>query len=181
MEEIWKDIDGYDGVYQASSFGRLRRVRHDDFRHMSKRLGILKLRRGPRYDLASFCHHGKRTNASLHTIIARTFLSVPPCCPTCKTPYDVNHIDENTHNNRADNLEYVTHVENTRRSRKKQQRASWKILTDEKVAQIKQRISEQVPGVKIAEEFGITKSTVCDISKGRLWASVPFPQLVATL
>jgi len=173
MNEIWKDITDYVGVYQASSLGRLRRVSKTDSIGRCYNYSDLKIRTLPRYDAAIFCHNGKRKMMLLHQVIAQTFLQYPTCCPTCKTPYEINHIDGNPHNNAADNLEYVTHVENIQKSRNARRKKQWKSLDDTKVLKIKHLLAQKITSqVEISKMFNVSKSTISEIAHNRIWTDV---------
>lgn len=114
MKEIWKDIVGYEGLYQASNFGRIKTVAHwqtyaNGNRHFYKErirapgvgaTGYLSIRLGSR---------GRE--AGVHRFVAETFI------PRVPGKNDVNHIDGNKANNRADNLEWVDRKENMRHCR----------------------------------------------------------------
>ena len=110
MEEIWKDIEGYEGLYQVSNLGRVRsldkvlpcnvngimttRVRHGLIRkpHIGQT--------GYHYVLL---RDGKRCkNYRVHRLVADAFIPNPQNLP------EVNHKDEDKSNNRADNLEWCS-------------------------------------------------------------------------
>lgn len=103
-KEIWKDIPGWEGYYQASTLGNIRSVdRIQPF------LGPIKGRvlkqasgKAGRYRLVSLCKDGTQVTRSVHGLVAKTFLPNP-------NGYNcINHKDENTYNNNVDNLEWCT-------------------------------------------------------------------------
>ena len=113
-EEIWKDIAGYEGLYQVSNFGRIKTVPHwqtysDGDRHFYKErirvpgvghTGYLSIRLG-----------SKGREAGVHRFVAEAFL------PRIPGKNDVNHIDGDKSNNMVDNLEWVDRKENMRHCR----------------------------------------------------------------
>ncbi len=102
-QEIWKDIPNYDGIYQASNLGRIRNA---------KTLSIRKpINYGPYYTL-QLSINGNRKLFLVHKLIAATFI------PNPLNKREINHIDGNKHNNRVDNLEWVTRKENAMHSAK---------------------------------------------------------------
>ena len=106
MNEIWKDIEGYQG-YQVSNLGRLRSVNRTILaggKARQYRGKILKPRITPRgYLQVCFSEH---PNLYVHRAVAKAFV------PGYFEGAQVNHIDENRQNNIFDNLEWVTAKEN---------------------------------------------------------------------
>lgn len=103
--EIWKDISGYDGVYQISNRGRVRSFTN------RKNGGVLKPgmcgNPGP-YLIAILVRNcgSDRKALYIHRLVAEHFL------PLVDGKTEVNHIDGNTLNNNVENLEWCTHNEN---------------------------------------------------------------------
>lgn len=113
--EIWKDIEGYEGYYQVSNLGRVKsvdRVVEQDLPHglhgtITYRGKILK----NQTQRNGYMYIGLHKNNiyswfRIHRLVAMTFV------PGYKEGMEVNHIDENKRNNRADNLEWVSRREN---------------------------------------------------------------------
>lgn len=109
MEEIWKDIQGYENIYQISSYGRVRSLHFGKERIMKQRL-----RKDGRLDIM-LCNDGIYTMAYVHRLVATAFIDNPDCLP------EVNHKDEDPQNNHVENLEWCTgsynHNYGTRNSR----------------------------------------------------------------
>lgn len=99
MSEIWKPIPNYEGLYEASSLGRIRSV----YRYNRILKPMISNSGYARVDLFK---NKNRKQFSVHRLIAMTFISNP------EGKKAVNHIDENKLNNCIDNLEWVTHKEN---------------------------------------------------------------------
>lgn len=96
--EIWKDIPGYEGIYQISDCGRVKSI--------SKGI-ILKPRVNRKgYLLVGLSKRNKREMVQVHRIIAHVFIPNPDNLP------QVNHKDENKTNNHASNLEWCTNEYN---------------------------------------------------------------------
>lgn len=109
MEEVWKDVVGYEGYYQVSNLGRCRSldrcINHPISKNGKKMLNgrILSLCKcGSGYLMASFSLDGKRKFEMVHRIVAKAFLPNPDNLP------EINHIDEDKTNNCVDNLEWCT-------------------------------------------------------------------------
>lgn len=115
MEEVWKDIDGYEGYYQVSNFGNIKSLEKtiknsgtfSGFYKTKER--ILKPRknkdRNGYYEL-SLKKDGKEKRFKVHRLVACAFIDNPYNKP------EVNHIDGDKSNNCFLNLEWVTSKEN---------------------------------------------------------------------
>lgn len=168
MNEIWRDIEGYEGVYQISSFGRVRRI----LSHNKAKAGLIKPLKTKKYYVCRLCHEGKAKTFAIHIIVAKTFIGKNSCCPLCQSKFQVNHKDLNPFNNRSDNLEYVTSFQNNLHALKKRQKAQAQKLNEEKVVHIKKMIQSGITQRKISEQFGISESTVSAINCGRNWSNI---------
>lgn len=104
-EEKWKDIQGYEGLYQVSNFGRVKSLE----RYKKNNLGskslisktILKQSISNKgYCRIHLCKDAHKKAFSVHRLVADAFV------PNPNNLTYVNHKDENKKNNRADNLEW---------------------------------------------------------------------------
>lgn len=100
MKEIWKDIIGFEGVYEISSYGRVRSVKSGRILSTSKCGGC----RG--YAGVCLSKDGKSYGRLVHRLVAEAFIQRPDGL------YEVNHKDENKTNNRVENLEWCDHKYN---------------------------------------------------------------------
>lgn len=111
MEEIWRDIAGYEGLYQVSNLGNVRTLNY----HLQKgnvqnmKQQIVK---GP-YCIIELSNknrgHTKRTIYYVHRLVAEAF---PEICGYYFDGAECNHKNENGLDNRAENLEWLTPKEN---------------------------------------------------------------------
>jgi len=112
MEEIWKDIPGYEGHYQASNLGRIKSLCRFVTEKNTNRIRPLQgkvLIPSPNpkgYLGLALSKNGKVKQFRVHKIIAKVFIPNPNQLP------EVNHIDENKNNNMAANLEWCDHYYN---------------------------------------------------------------------
>lgn len=108
MDEIWKDIKGYEGMYQVSNLGNVRGLVFNNNQVTGKKKihPIAKTDNGHGYHIVSLRTNGRRKNEYVHRIVAEAF------CEKSDGKNFVNHLDFDRHNNRADNLEWCTHAEN---------------------------------------------------------------------
>ena len=97
--EIFRDVEGYEGKYQVTSWGRVYNVDTEKFlRTEETEKGYLRV---DLYDVS-----GKRKHHKVHRLVAKAFIKNPNGLP------QVNHIDGNPKNNSFTNLEWVTNEEN---------------------------------------------------------------------
>ena len=99
MEEIWKDVPGYEGLYQVSDNGNVRRLNWN--RTGTTRNITLKPHKNG-YRQVLLAKNGKRKMFTVHRLVAMVFIPNPDGLP------HVNHIDENKANNIAANLEWCS-------------------------------------------------------------------------
>lgn len=105
MEEIWKDIKEYEGLYQVSNLGRVRSLDRIINTEQGKRkiLGkIRKTRKDSRrfYLLVDLSKNNKTKTFLVHRLVALSFINNPNNLP------QINHKDENKENNFIKNLEW---------------------------------------------------------------------------
>lgn len=116
MQEIWKDIKGFEGRYQVSNYGRVKSLARIVKRGQNGYRNIKETILSPRtdtkrgYQTISIRIHSKRYNLSLHRLVAETFIPNPNNYPV------INHIDGNPSNNNVNNLEWCTQSYNVKYS-----------------------------------------------------------------
>lgn len=103
LNEVWKDIDGYDGKYQVSNLGQIRST----YSGKKHRITILKpMVQKNGYLYVALWKDNKKKNKLIHRLVALAFVDNPNDYP------EVNHKDENKENNVAENLEWCEHIYN---------------------------------------------------------------------
>lgn len=105
----WRPVVGYEGYYEVSSEGDVRRVKRPDSLGRPRRCGLLKKIVDRGYVRFSLCQDRRAVGFAAHRLVAIAFLGPPP------TPdHVINHRDGVKSNNHPSNLEYATRSENTR-------------------------------------------------------------------
>lgn len=103
--EIWKDIEGYEGMYQVSNMGRVRsldRVKPNSGGQIAKGHILPQSDNGHGYRFVSLWKFNKGRRFYVHRLVASAFIPNPNNFPI------INHKDENKSNNRYENLEWCT-------------------------------------------------------------------------
>lgn len=165
MIEQWKDIPGYEGLYQASSLGRIRSLPNSEkvprWRHKSTiRKQIIK----NHYYQVNLSKNGETFWHSVHRLVALTFLPNPHNHP------QVNHKDEIKTNNNVTNLEWCDGKYNMNYGTVKQ-KISYSKLTKEsntKVIQIKEGkvINVFNSSYDAQRKTGISHAAICRVCIG---------------
>lgn len=111
MEEIWKDVIGYEGFYQVSNLGRVKSVD----RYVNRGGQILRLKsvivkistnKVDGYNYVGLYMNGKGKTKRVHKLVAEAFI------PNPGNKMYLDHIDMNKNNNRVDNIRWCTKSEN---------------------------------------------------------------------
>lgn len=169
--EVWKDIPGYEGLYQASNMGRVRslprvvdRGRWGAVDHPGGLKKPTKRRDG--YYHLWLVRDGRRRDFTMHRLIARTFLSDSPHME------HVRHLNGHKWDNRAANLAYGTARENAedqlRYCEPGQNPRGWK-LTASDVREIRERLARGETNCAIRKDYGVTDVTISNIKLGRTY------------
>ena len=109
MKEIWKDVVGYEGLYQVSNTGRLvRKERRDsNGRFLSQQEKVIhKIHGTGYYGTAIVDGKGNSKNVLIHRLVAMAFI------PNQNNYTQIDHIDGNKSNNREENLRWCTPKQN---------------------------------------------------------------------
>ena len=102
LNEIWKPIKGYEGLYEVSNLGRVKSIRFGKEKIMSSKA------KGNKYLKIMLCKNKTYKRFYIHRLVAQAFLEIPEELRHLEgTRYlQVNHKDENPQNNIVTNLEW---------------------------------------------------------------------------
>lgn len=116
MKEEWKNVEGFKGLYQVSNLGNVKSLNYNN----SGKEQILKqsIRNSNGSKCVTLCRNGKRQNYSVHRLVATAFLQNP------FNYKEVNHKDENRHNNNVMNLEWCNRTYNNNYGTRNQRTAA---------------------------------------------------------
>lgn len=117
MKEIWKDIKGYEGLYQVSNLGNVKSLKRKRFNYRLQKIITVNSEKtlkssldGKNYLFVTLQNDKSRKNSKLHRLVAEAFIPNPNNLP------QVNHIDGNKHNNNVNNLEWCSGSYNVQES-----------------------------------------------------------------
>lgn len=148
MEEIWKDIKGYEGLYQVSNLGNVKSFYNSNIRLLKAGINSNK------YFYVGLIKDKKRTFILIHRLVAITFIP-----NTEKKPF-VNHINGIKKDNRVENLEWCTQQENVKHS--------WNIgtskISDKQKELLSKRCSIKVIDIKTNKIYNSIKEA-CKFEK----------------
>jgi len=173
MEEIWKNVVGYEGFYEVSNFGNIKRV--GGFRGVNKAyLDNYYLKHkdnGKGYFRVKLSVNSQPKMIMVHRIIAEAFL------PMIKNKNIVNHKDGNKKNNALLNLEWCTQSENCIHaskigllSDKKGEKHPKSKLTNKDVLTI--RSLDEDNFFRLAKEYNVSYSTIMRIISRKSWSHI---------
>lgn len=159
--ETWREIGGFPS-YRISSWGRVE----------SPRVDILSLSLTNGYLVVSLCRDGFVSNHRVNRLVAEAFLGPPPFAGA-----HAAHNDGNRENNLATNLRWTNGLDNQadverHGNRVKGSAVFGSRLTESVIPEIKERASKGERYRDIADDFGVSISTVSLIKLGRIWRHV---------
>ena len=138
IEEKWKDIKGYEGLYQVSNLGNIKSFGYG-------KAILLKQFKDGKYLSVNLCKDKKHKKYKVHRLVAEAFIPNPNNLPI------INHKDENKYNNNVENLEWCSVAYNNRYGKR-----------GEKISNAKSKIICQydLNGILVAEWKGIKKINI---------------------
>jgi len=169
VNEEWRPVARYEGLYEVSSLGRVRSL---DITVRNSAMGV-RLRKGrllrtkiPRhgYQMVSLSKNSVVTGHLVHRLVAAAF------CPTPSIPNaTVNHLNSDRMDNRATNLEWCSQSANLRHAGPMMMRADKTKLTPAEVTEIRRRLALGQTHKEVAEDCGIARQTVTKINNAQRW------------
>lgn len=174
MIEEWKDVEGFEGMYQVSDMGRVKSLPR--FKRKTERI----LKPSPSttgYLLVGLRKPGVKVKSMLvHRLVLIAFNPIG-----CADTMTVNHRNFNTEDNRLSNLEWCTQEENNRHyleygERHETQNVGEKhhlsVLTEELVLEIRSKHSSGQSGNSLSREYSVGEGTVRQIVNRVTWKHI---------
>ena len=187
--EVWRPAVGYEKTYEVSNLGKVRSIDRfvirKNFMFYFRKGKILKLRIGFKgYQYASLWGNKKNNKPKVHRLIAQAFIPNPNNLP------QVNHKNNNKLDNRVENLEWITNLDNIRHAWKNGfknnnhcigEKNHFAKLTSESVREIRNSykelnklnlVSKKSKRIELAEKFNITERCIRSIVYNEVWKHV---------
>jgi len=165
MEEIWKDIVGYEGLYQVSDFGNVKSLNFNK----TKKEKLHKPFLSNGYLRVIFSKNNVQKKFTIHRLSATAFIENPLNLP------QVNHKDGIKTNNYRNNLEWCTQSENTKHAHKlglinqNGTRNHNSKLTEFQVLEIRE---SKLSSIKLAKKYNVCFQSISDIKLRKIWKHI---------
>lgn len=173
--ETWKDIKGYEGIYQVSDCGRVKSFPRNGTRINTEKI-LHQSFTADGYKRVRLLHGEKDRTRTVHRLVAEHFI------PNDNPKLTVNHKDGDKTNNRVENLEWVDRSEQMLHAYKLGLKQSAKgtkntqaKLTKEQVEYIRRvykRQSTEFGTVALAKKFGVSNRVIGLICRGLSYKDV---------
>lgn len=160
MEE-WRAVKGYEGSYEVSSYGRVRSIDREDFAGR-RRKGKILSPSSDGYLGVNLGKNGRLNFVRVAHLVAAAFLGERP------VGYEIHHKDAVKHNNRVENLEYVTRKRNIEFACEAEHMGKFSRAD---VQAIHSAFRDGVSTSELARTYGVRIGTIRDVLSGRTYAS----------
>jgi hypothetical protein len=177
MQEIWKDVVGYEGIYMVSSFGRMkskeRIVERKKMGNYFQKEAIIEGSEYHGYKVTTIVKNKIKKNKFIHVLIAEAFLGPKP------EKMEVCHNDGDRKNNAIENLRYGTRSDNVRDSIKHGTYKRPPIVRGSKRsdAKINEEIAKQIKesdesSYILAKKLNISRALISNVRRNKSWTHV---------
>ena len=171
--EVWKDVVGYEGLYQVSNFGNVKSLGNE----FSRKERLLKLSpQSKGYLTIVLQKNATRKMVLVHRLVAEHFID------NTESKAQINHINGIKTDNRVENLEWVSHRENLNHAIKnnltlKGEENRNSKLKDVDVIKIHSLLQKGTATKELSETYNISYSTIYGIRTNIYWKHLNLPKL----
>lgn len=174
MSEQWKDVVGYEGLYQVSDLGRVKSIQRKDAAGRLVRERILKPAVAGGYPSVHLCKNRESKTKAVHLLVAQSFLGEKP------EGAQVAHFDGNAMNPSLSNLRYASRRENEADKVRHGTRFYAKGESNGRSKLNEQHVIEIIHRYKVmkerqshlAVEYGVDQSNISHIVRGVHWRHI---------
>ena len=173
IQEEWKDVIGYIGLYRISNIGNVKKLNKDK---RSKPFRILKPIINKNGYLRVYLYKNKKGKPFfIHRLMLETFVGPCPMGMECR------HLDGDRKNNKLNNLEWSTHITNmedqikhgTLFNKARGTDHYFSKLNEKQVGIIKYLLKTKILFQKeIGKIFGVSRMTISDIKNNKTWKHI---------
>lgn len=166
--ELWKDINGYEGYYQVSSYGRVRGLTRKIYPRTGSKPYIVKgriIKDGTStggYRMITLSKDGNNNIFRVHRLVAEAFIPNPLNKST------VNHKDECVTNNNVKNLEWMSQSENNNYGTRKYRQRHHPNVVGHKFNITKEKLYKDLAHLtydEISNKYGVSRTTIISYAK----------------
>lgn len=175
--ETWKDICNFEGLYQVSSLGRVKSLpkRYGNQRTIRPEQVLnANLDKGGYLQLV-LSKNDKQFLKKVHRLVSEAFIPCSLPFVSSRNP-QINHLNGNKLDNRVENLEWCTPLQNKRHASNlglvsNGTKNGHNLLTETQVREVRRRyVPYKCPLSQLAKEYGVTKRCIYHIVQGTSWA-----------
>ena len=171
INEIWKPVKGYEGIYEVSNLGRVkslpRVIRYKNGRKRQSKIRILSPGRFGDYHGVQLCNEEGSKKYYVHRLVCTAFLGNP-----IGGRVTVNHIDGDKYNNKLSNLEWSSYSENLKHAyrnglnKNSGENNHYTKFSDETISQVREKYATgQYLQSELADLYGISRMQIHRIVK----------------
>lgn len=155
--EVWRDIAGFEGLYQVSNLGRVKSLRSN----RNREIILKKIAASTGYYIVNLYKDGKCTSQAIHRLVAMAFIE------GYRPGLVVNHIDENPKNNDVSNLEWVTQRQNALHGTALQRRVGGESMPVLQMTPDGKVVKEYKSAAEAMRQTGIPTANISHVCHGR--------------
>lgn len=158
INEIWKPIKGYEGLYEVSNLGRIKSL---NYNHTGKEKILKPTKDRYGYLQVTLCKNNIKKQYTVHRLVAEAFIDNPDNLP------QVNHKDENKQNNNVDNLEWCDAKYNSNYGTGIERRAKSRQIPIIQYTLDGEFVREWDSAIQAEREGGFSNSHIIAVCKGK--------------